>query len=403
MLYNGIVVITNPSARERFLASENHEPALSTEFLITSRGLRTRVLLTAAERVLLHLLPLWNAKDAVHEATQEGISEGTGLRRSHVPRALKRLVADNSVDVRDGRLRGRGRKVRVYSLTEAGIRRARDLLGGLSSEPVRFGDRRIALAVLAEELHVSPAEIVAGVDDEGVYRPRQVAIAVPQTDLIERDSDLRALVEWVKSPAPVAVVYGSRGMGKTALARAFHSGIRRPSAWVDVVPDDAEALRTHVAASLRVAGGSGTPEGIDRDIAALKPLVVLDGYGEVSEDVVDTVRSLFAAVGASPGAKLLVLAQEATPSYCRFYGAAEVRRGAVREVRLKGLSPEGTKSLLGNPAIGAEALRQVYLLTKGCPLYLTLIRDGNAAKLREVSRFTPAEIRLLLFSRAPTR
>jgi len=403
MIYNGIVVITNPSARERFFAGENHETPSQTEFLISSPGVRTRVLLTAAERVLLHLLPLWNAKDAVHPATQEGISEGTGLRRSHVPRALKRLVADNSVDVREGRLRGRGRKVRVYGLTEAGIRRARDLLAGLSSEEVRFGDRRVVLAALAEELRVSPAEIVAGLDDEATYRPRQVAIAVPKTDLLERDSELRALAEWAKGQVPVAVVIGSRGMGKTALARAFHSGIRRASAWVDIVPDDPDALRIHLAASLRVVGGSGTPEGIDRDIAALKPLVVLDGYGDVAEGVVDTVTSLFAAVVANPGAKLLVLTQEATPSYCRFYGTAEIRKGSVREVRLKGLSPEGTKSLLGNPAIAAEALRRVYLLTKGCPLYLTLIREGDAKRLREVTRFTPAEIRLLLFSRGATR
>jgi len=403
MIYNGIVVITNPSARERFFAGENHQTRSQTEFLITRPGVRTRVLLTAAERVLLHLLPLWNTKDAVHPATQEGISEGTGLRRSHVPRALKRLVTDNSVDVREGRLRGRGRKVRVYALTEAGIRRARDLLAGLSSEQVRFGDRRIALAALAEELRVSPAEIVAGLDDEGTYRPRQVAIAVPKTDLIERDPDLRALVEWAKGPAPVAVVIGSRGMGKTALAHAFQAAVRRASAWVDIVPDDPAALRTHLAASLRVVGGSGSLDGIDRDIAALKPLLILDGYGEVAEGIVDAVASFFATVAANPGAKLLVLAQEATPSYCRFYGAAEVRKGSVREVRLKGLSPEGTKSLLGNPAIAAEALRQVYLLTKGCPLYLTLIREGDATRLREVTRFTAAEIRLLLFSRGATR
>ena len=98
------------------------------------------MLLTAAERVLLHLLPLWNAKDVAREATQEGIAEGTGLRRSHVPRAVKRLVADASVDVREGRIRGRGRKVRVYVLTEPGIRRARELLTGLESEEVLFGD-----------------------------------------------------------------------------------------------------------------------------------------------------------------------------------------------------------------------------------------------------------------------
>jgi len=361
------------------------------------------MLLTAAERVLLHLLPLWNAKDAVREATQEGISEGTGLRRSHVPRAVKRLVADGSAEVREGRLRGRGRKVRVYALTEAGIRRARELLAGLESEEVQFGDRRVVIGVLAGELRVGPGEIVAGLDDAGVYRPRQVALTIPESDLIERESEFEALAEWLKGPVPAFVVYGSRGMGKTALAHAFCAGVRRPPAWIDVVADGLEALRRDLSSSLRILGGSGTPETIERDVAALKPLVVLDGYGEVSEGVVDAVSALLATVAASPGTKLLVLAQETTPSYCRFYGAAEIRKGAVREIRLKGLSPEGTQRLLGNPGIGAEALRQVYLLTKGCPLYLTLIRDGDAARLREVSRFTPAEIRLLLFSRTATR
>ena len=361
------------------------------------------MILTAAERVLLHLHPLWNVKDAVAEATQEGISDGTGLRRSHVPRAVKRLLEDGSAEVREGRLRGRGRKVRVYALTEAGIRRARELLEGLGSEEVRFGDRRVAIRDLAAELRVAPGEIVAGVDDAGVYRPRQVALTVPKSDLIEREPELAALAEWLKGPVPAFIVYGSRGMGKTALARAFCAGIRRPATWIDLTADEPESLRRDLAASLRSLGGSGTPEAIERDIPALKPFVVLDGYGEVAEGVVDAVAALLATVAANPGTKLLVLAQEATPSYCRFYGAAEVRKGTVRETRLKGLSPEGTRRLLGNPAIGAEPLRQVYLLTKGCPLHLTLIRDGNGAKLREVSRFTPAEIRLLLFSRAATR
>ena len=361
------------------------------------------MLLTAAERVLLHLLPLWNTKEALPEATQEGISAGTGLRRSHVPRAVKRLVADGSAEVREGRLRGRGRKVRVYALSEAGIRRGRELLAGLESEEVGFGDRRVTIRDLARELRLGPAEIVAGLDDAGFYRPRQAAISVPETDLIERDAELTALAEWLRGPIPAAVVYGSRGMGKTALARAFCAGARRPAPWVDVVGDDPEGMRRDLASSLTNLGGSGTPEGIERDVAALKPLVVLDGYGEVVEGVVDAVAGLLATVAANPGAKLLVLAQDSTPSYCRFYGTPEVRKGVVLELRLKGLSQEGTRRLLANPAIGAEALRQVYLLTKGCPLYLVLIRDGNAARLREVSRFTPAEIRLLLFSRAASR
>jgi DNA-binding MarR family transcriptional regulator len=359
--------------------------------------------ITAAERVLLHLLPLWSARDPLRGATQEGIADATGLRRSHVPRAMKRLVADGAVEVREGRLQGRGRKVRLYALTEAGIRRAREILSGLQSEEVRFGDRRTTVGALAAELHVSPGEIVAGLDESGRYRPRQAALAVPATELLEREAELRALAEWVQGPVPAAVVVGSRGMGKTALGRAFVRAARRPVVWVDVPPDDAAALRRDFAGSLEMIGGRGLWDTLAQDIAAVKPLIVLDGYGEVSEAVVDEAASLLAAVAAAPGAKLLVLAQEATPSYCRFYGPAELRKGILLEVHLKGLSRETTKALLGNPAIAEEALRQVHLLTKGCPLYLVLIRDGNAVRLREVSRFTAAEVRLLMFSRGATR
>ena len=361
------------------------------------------VRITAAERILLHLLPLWTARDPVRGATQEGIAEGTGLRRSHVPRALKRLLADGHVEAREGRLRGRGRKVRLYTLTEAGIRRARELLAGLQSEEVRFGDRTTSIGALAAELRISPAEIVAGLDDAGRYRPRQAALAVPGAELLERESELRSLMEWLQGPAAAAVVYGSRGMGKTALARAFLQVARRPSVWVDVPPDDAAALRRDLAGSLELLGGRGLLDRIAEDVASVRPLIVLDGYGEVSEAVVDATASVLSAVAGVPGAKLLVLAQEATPSYCRFYGPAEVRKGVLTEVRLKGLSREATKRLLGNPAIADEALRQIHLLTKGCPLYLVLIRDGDAARLREVSRFTAAEVRLLLFSKGATR
>ncbi|HEY5538012.1 MAG TPA: hypothetical protein VIL58_00535 [Thermoplasmata archaeon] len=358
------------------------------------------VTLTAAERVLLHLRPFWNARDGVREITQEGIAEGTGMLRSHVPRALKRLLADGHAEVREGRLRGRGRKVRLYYLTESGIRRARDLLTGIEGEEVQFGERHVTIRELSEELRVTPLEIVLGLDDGHRFRPREAALAIPNVDLLERDTELRELAEWLHGPAAVMVIYASRGMGKTALAQAFLASARRPAVWVEVVYDDASAIGRQLAESLRRFGGSGSADALNGDIVALKPLIAVDGYGEVSEPVVDAMVSLRERVVAAPGAKLLVLAQESTPSYCRFYEASVVRGGAVRELRLKGLSPEATKRLLGNPSISEESLRQVYLLTKGCPLYLTLIRDGDSARLREVSRFTAAEVRLLMSRRS---
>src|SRR2546425_5766556 len=149
------------------------------------------MLLTAAERVLIQLLPLWNAKDAVRGATQEGIAEGTGLRRSHVPRAVKRLLADGSIEAREGRLRGRGRKVNVYALTEAGIRRARELVQGLESEEVRFGERRGSLGAPPTQLPLGFPGIGLGLYDEGGDRPPPVAPSVPPTQLLEGGAERR--------------------------------------------------------------------------------------------------------------------------------------------------------------------------------------------------------------------
>ncbi len=361
------------------------------------------VVLTAAERVLLHLLPFWNVRDGAPALTQEGIAERTGLLRSHVPRSLKGLLAEGHIEVREGRLRGRGRKVRLYFLTESGIRRARDLLAGVESESVMFGERRVTVRDLAQELRITPLEVIVGLDGERKYRPREAQLALPQVELLERNGEIRTLAEWLLEPAPAVIVYGSRGMGKTALARAFLMSVRRPAVWVDVAPDDGNAVHRQLAESLRRFGGRGSVDAVSEDIRAVKPLIVVDGYREVSEPVVDAMASLLAIVAGAPGAKLLVLAQESTPSYCRFYDAPSVRRGTVRELRLRGLSVEATRRLLGNPSISEESLKQVFLLTKGCPLYLTLIRDGDSARLREVSRFTVAEVRLLMFSRRAGR
>jgi len=102
----------------------------------------------------------------------------------------------------------------------------------------------------------------------------------------------------------------------------------------------------------------------------------------------------------SGAAKLLVLADEGTPAYCRLYDRSSLEKKEVEEIHLKGLPLEDAKTLLGNPAIPAEALKRIYLLTKGTPLYLRLIRDADTEGLLRRSRFTRAEASLLVFSRS---
>jgi len=241
---------------------------------------------------------------------------------------------------------------------------------------------------------------LAAIDAQGRLRPSVSALERPS--LFEREQDLAFLRRWFLGAAPVAVVYGARGMGKTALGWAFAEGVPR-SVWVEIVHEsNLEGFADSVASATGVRAESpDEPESVGESLArvfTLGPkLMVLDGYGDVPESIVDALASLLRSAKWG-GGKVLVLAQESTPAYCRFYGKKDVDAGAVAERHLRGLGLEGCRAMLGNATIDAEALRRIYLLTKGCPLYLRAIREGDEATLRAHSRFTAAEIRLLLYS-----
>ena len=364
------------------------------------------MILTSAERVLLHLHAQWTAKQPSREMTQSGIGEGAHVLRSHVPRTLKLLIEEGLVEPREARLLGRTRRTNVYALTPAGVARARELLASADARPVEIDGRSTTVGEARKTLGLTAIEALAAIDERG-----RLAGHVPPSEdreLLEREEELAFLRRWRTGGARVAAVYGSKGMGKTALGRAFARAVGR-TVWLDLRLED-----TLEGFSTPVAEGVGTevedprdPESVARALAAAfgrgTQLIVLDGYGEAPEGVVDALRSFLRTDATSAPLKLLVLAQETTPAYCRFYGEPERRAGLVVERHLKGLDLEGCRRLLANPQIPEDALRRIFLLTKGCPLYLTYIREGDEYGLRQSSRFTKAEIRLLLYSGGATR
>jgi len=366
------------------------------------------MLLTAGERVLLHLLNYWNAKDPPEAITQQGIADSARLRRSHVPRTVRALGREGYLEERDGRVQGRGRKVKLYYLTESGLRRARELAKAIEAQAMVADGGPTTVGEFAKASRHSLLEIALDLDDAGRYRGGATEAGLP-TFLGRRD-ELAALAAWLRGDTPAMVIYGGVGMGKTALARRFLQRAPRPYVWRDLRFEDTarsllvdlgEALAKQGRGALRDALTTAADpwDALAADLRGTEFLAVFDNYGDVGEDVVDGFARLLAAFGESPTAKLLVLAEESTPSYCRFYNRKAVESGRVEEVHLRGLTREESAELLGNPDIAEEALHRIYLLTKGCPLYLELIRDGDGKTLKARSRFTTAEVNLLLFSR----
>jgi len=360
--------------------------------------------LTAAERVLVHLHGFWNVSEPGREATQAGIAEGARLLRSHVPRTLKAIQEEGLADSRDTRLRGQRRKIRVYALTEAGVRQARQILGDIDRTTVEVDGRTTTMGEARKALAMTALAALSATDPGGHLQPRVAELERPT--LLQRDQDLATLRRWLVGAAPVAVIYGSRGMGKTALGWAFAETVPK-AVWVDL-PDGAD-LKGFVASLSSATGvrptAPGEPESVADAMAVPHSrgtkLLVVDGYGDVEEPIVDTMSAFLRKTKTAAG-KLLVLAQESTPAYCRFYSKKDIDDGHVVERHLRGLDLEGCRAMLGKEAIDAEALRRIYLLTKGCPRYLQAIREGDEASLRSHSRFTQAEIRLLLYSGGST-
>lgn len=368
--------------------------------------MRALVILTSAERVLVHLHGHWNAKEPSREMTQAGISDGAHVLRSHVPRTLKILLAEGLVDRREARLLGRTRKTTVYALTPSGVARAREILDAADAGTVEVDGRTTTLGEARKILGLSPVEALAAVDARG----RLAGHAPPADDetLLQRDDELAFLRRWRTAAARVATIYGSKGMGKTALGRTFARTVDG-TVWIDLRSED--TLESFAAAVGEATRGEvedpRDAESVARSLAASfamgTRLVVVDGYGDVPEGIVDALRAFVRIASSEHNPKLLVLAQETTPAYCRFYGEPERRAGLVVERHLKGLDLEGCRQMLANPGIRDEDLRRIYLLTKGCPLYLQYIREGDEYGLRQSSRFTKAEVRLLLYSSGAAR
>src|SRR3989441_2158690 len=220
--------------------------------------------------------------------------------------------------------------------------------------------------------------------------------------LLQREEDLAFLKRWLAGAAPIAVIYGSRGMGKTALGWAFAEGVPR-AVWMEIKPgDNLESFADSLAHS--TGQRASDPDRHESVAAALvqvfageRKLLVVDGFADVDEPIVDALSGFLR--GPRGRGKLLVLAQESTPAYCRFYSKADVDAGLVAERHLHGLDLEGCRAMLGRPAIDAEGLRRVYPPPKRSPPSPRGVLGGGEGAPPAPRRLTKGENPPLCYSR----
>ncbi|MFO7618975.1 MAG: NB-ARC domain-containing protein [Thermoplasmata archaeon] len=363
--------------------------------------------ITAPDRVLIHLkdnLCHDDDREFPQAITQKGISDATGMRLTHVPRTLKNLEDRKLVSSTKGHVAEERRRYKVYFLTESGLAEAKSILRFL--ENVVVSGTRVADILAGRRGPVLPVLMeLAGEPVAAPKAERRLAGPIPPTEgFINRQHELEELGQMLEDPKnKLMVIYGSQGYGASALAAQFarESARKWSVAWVNMCKEIDE-LRKSLMDTLTEAvpglePGQATPKNIAQALNEKNIILVLDCYYEASEEVVEFLVGMVSAIKTTSGFKMLVTARENTPAYNRFYTIIDQHDGTVGEVHIRGLDIENCRTLLGTPDIDPDALKRLFLFTRGKPPTLKLLAKGNEKELRQHTSFSPEEINLMLF------
>lgn len=356
------------------------------------------------DRALLHFLDsrAHLAQGPSEALTQQGTARALDVNRTHITRVLKPLVDQGLLEVKKGRPEGGERKLTYYVLTPLGLSKAKEMVAIIGEERLEVvqGGRRVGMTV-AQALASFPGTGALQAADSmgGVLKPTSVGgrLIDSRTDLSlrhfhGRGEQLAKAAGFIASEALALAVYANHGYGSSTFLRKVAVDLfPGPVLWHDLAADGgADALGARLqsfAAKLGLEGLAGLRE---------EPaLICLDNYRDVGEAVVDMLMELMAQLSGGR-AKLAVAMREETPSYERFYLRADVVAGKVVEAHLHRFDEATAKKMIGED-IDGEAFQLIYMLTRGQPLALASVRDGDEEELRKLR--LSEEVRFLMYLR----
>lgn len=371
--------------------------------------------LNVNDRVLLHLCRF--ATDVPPEeypadCTQAGIAVAVGISRTHVPRAVRGLINDGLVTELTARVKGHDRRMNVYAVTTEGLNNVDRLWKTLLTLSYHvLGDGKTTEMTGKDiEDSVGRKRAVAAISQmrDGIvriYETRRAPVReLKEAPTIEafygREAELKLMDDFMDSDAKVLVVLGNRGYGTTALTRKFIEGQEEEDVlWAALTP---ETTAKELESKLIDFG-----KRVRKDVATFSEvlglgnaILVFDDYFSASDDLVE----LFAdAIDNAKDAKIVISARQETPAYSWFYQKKHVDSGTVQELKIKGLDENSAKKMLGNDKIEKDALRRIMMMTRGQPMILKLLKEGDFKGLKKNTVFTSEEIRYLLFLKDKTQ
>jgi hypothetical protein len=364
--------------------------------------------LSVAEKVLVHLSRVRTERDsdvAPWDACQEGIAESVGMLRSHVPRAVRELMTGGFVEESKRHVVQGEKRMKVYLVTPKGLARGKEIeseflsqiapakIDGTVVHGMSIGQLETAFHRRIDILKLTGEEEYIDLDSVTVTGITDFTDS-PKPDLfLDREEPLEQMKRFLKSRAMVLVVYGAKGIGTSSLVKHFIEMLDEWNILWVALPKHRSVweVRERISIFSKLLGSS--PDMILESAAGANSLIVMDGYFDVDVELVDFFGDL---LGRSNGAKMIFTCRDSTPSYNRFHRREHVVSGIVQEMTLKGLPEEEAKALLRNEEIPEDAFKRIFAMSRGSPMILDMLREGDEEGLRRNTTFTNEEIRFLL-------
>jgi len=335
------------------------------------------------------------------EVTQLGISESLGIPRSHITRVMKPLVISGSVLEDKKHVRGRNRKLKVYSLTPTGIGKVQELLESVSVRELTVREqgrsRRARVGEILELPNTCSLELIDCAMEDGTFELGRDKIMVSDRELksvtlYDRGEETAQAQAFLEGGASTLVILANRGYGSSSLMRRIALEMTdRPVLWHDLLDEgDRQGIQNSIKRFLDRMYCSDL-----MDLKETESLLCFDNYHLLADDGVDALIDILDALDHGR-VKMVVAMRRENPSYNRFYQKADVDANRVVEIGLRRLDIKSMNSFFG-PEIDPGALKLIYLLTRGQPLSLKLLREGDDVALREL--YPNEEVRFMMYLR----
>lgn len=381
--------------------------------------------LTVKDRILLHLLPYGQFREAVEvprAMAQDGIAEASWTARRHLSQYLRPLMQQELIRERKTHVQGIRQRRKVYLLTGAGKRAAARLRDRVMLATVQVEDGDGVLQMTVKEILAQPevsatplgilrianqgAPIPFGDLKRLAEPPRiEVLAEAPRIeDFVGRKRELETLTQDDGVPR-LFVIRGVAGIGKSSLASRACELLRGRSHlfWHRVRPwDSRDSILARLAAFLASLGKPGlravlmrgqaerAAEVLREDLPGTHATLVFDDAHRADTAVQPFFPLLLDVLVRAEDVRVFVLTRTALPFYSR---KDVVLSGLVEELELQGLDAEEVDAYLAQHELPEEAGRVARKL-HGHPLFLELLRAHNPLEgaLVDVRRYLEEEV-----------